>query len=143
LDILQEVAEKLNVELKILGIQGTQSHLTEQNGLCLSPLDFLKAFRDAAYVLTNSFHGTVFSAVFQKKWVTVSQGTKNNIRQVEFLEQIQAYSQFVPFLPSEIIVGLQQELDWNSINKNIKDFKEFSKDWLLNSISSSIQDNNI
>ena len=38
--------------------------------LSAGPAEFLGLFRDAAYVCTNSFHGTVFSVQFQKPFFT-------------------------------------------------------------------------
>lgn len=35
-----------------------------------NPLDFIKLLRNAAYVCTDSFHGTVFSIIFHKKFLT-------------------------------------------------------------------------
>lgn len=37
----------------------------------LYPVDFLRYFRDAEYVITNSFHGTCFSIIFEKKFYSL------------------------------------------------------------------------
>lgn len=41
------------------------------------PSDFLRYIRDAEIVVTNSFHGTAFSVIFQKKFFCVAHSTRN------------------------------------------------------------------
>lgn len=51
------------------------------------PVDFLRYVHDAAYVVTNSFHGTVFSVIFEKPFVCVPmEGTSS--RMVDLLTHI-------------------------------------------------------
>lgn len=41
------------------------------------PIDFLELIVNADYICTNSFHGTAFSIIFRKKFITVPHGTRN------------------------------------------------------------------
>lgn len=40
------------------------------------PVDFVNAFKNAGYVVTNSFHGTVFSLIFERKFYSVLPKTR-------------------------------------------------------------------
>ncbi len=52
------------------------------------PVDFLRYVHDAEYVVTNSFHGTVFSVIFEKQFICVPmQGTSS--RMVDLLNHLQ------------------------------------------------------
>ena len=55
-----------------------------------SPTDFIALFRDARYVVTNSFHGTAFSLLFHKDFYTeiVNPAGKRNVRAVNLLETV-------------------------------------------------------
>lgn len=54
-----------------------------------APDDFLGLFSKAEIVLTNSFHGTVFSILFRKDFYTVmKRGVENNSRQIDLLEAL-------------------------------------------------------
>lgn len=55
-----------------------------------SPEDFVALFRDAAYVITNSFHGTAFSLLFHKEFfsLTVDADGKRNERAINLLESV-------------------------------------------------------
>lgn len=63
-----EIAEKLN--LKIVSISNSPKNW---NGIAkakgVGPLDFLSLFYYADFILTNSFHGTAFSIIFNKKFL--------------------------------------------------------------------------
>lgn len=55
-----------------------------------SPQDFVSLFLNAEYVLTNSFHGTVFSILFHKKFWSQTQLVegKPNTRSINLLEKV-------------------------------------------------------
>lgn len=55
-----------------------------------SPQDFVSLFLNAEYVLTNSFHGTVFSVLFHKKFWSQTQliEGKPNTRSINLLEKL-------------------------------------------------------
>lgn len=42
------------------------------------PLEFLGLYQSASIVLTTSFHGTVFSLIFEKPFYTITPSSKNN-----------------------------------------------------------------
>lgn len=50
-----------------------------------TPGDFINLFKNAACVLTTSFHGTVFSLMFNTPFYTILQGTKADSRMVSLL----------------------------------------------------------
>ena len=47
-----------------------------EDGTC-GPEEFLRYIRDAEIVITNSFHGTAFSLIFEKKFLCVAHSTRN------------------------------------------------------------------
>lgn len=65
-----------------------------------SPIEFLHAIRDAEFVIATSFHGTAFSVIFEKQFITI--GLKNNadrvqtlLHQLDIVEHYQEYPQNV------------------------------------------------
>lgn len=52
-----------------------------------APDQFLTYIKNAAYVVTNSFHGTAFSIIYQKQFLTVPHTTRGK-RMVELLHKI-------------------------------------------------------
>ncbi len=68
---------------------------------------WLAAFRDAKYVITDSFHGTVFSIIFEKNFVAIG-------------NERRGYDRFVSLLGSfNLADKLVEENNINSINNNV------------------------
>lgn len=70
-----------------------------------SPETWLRQLRDAEYVVTNSFHATVFSSIFHKKFFTVVHGEKNegsNFRMYDYLKSIGLQDRMYSSVPETI-----------------------------------------
>ena len=66
----------------------------------LAPGDYLSLIRHAAYVVTDSFHGTAFSIIFEKKFVSINDGSpergyKNDVRISGILDKLGLGGRFV------------------------------------------------
>lgn len=65
-----------------------------KNHLVLTPFEALAAFRNAEFVVTDTFHGTIFSAKYAKRFVTISRPSNYNKMKslIEDLEIEQHYA---------------------------------------------------
>lgn len=92
----------------------------EKNGIIVekvktSPSDFLNYFRYASYVVTESFHGTAFSLIFERPFVCVSKRT-NDERLVNILELVDLKNRYVK--PSDLAeFDLTSPIDYVLVNK--------------------------
>lgn len=97
------------------------------------PEEWLRFFKDAKYVVTDSFHGTVFSLLFHKPFFVKVDGHHVNKRVKEFLTRLG--------LTERIIQGdltdeaLAQEIDYERVDKMLQDIREDSMKKLLEIIS--------
>lgn len=77
-------AEKFakNKKLKLLRISPSLYHVTRSGKLIYLPTqyEFLKYFMNAEYILTDSFHATVFSIIFNKKFIDILPANKTGTR---------------------------------------------------------------
>lgn len=64
------IASELGLELRI--VNAAYSKHTFQKGVILDsgPLEFLNLFMNAEFVCTDSFHGTAFSTIFEKQFLS-------------------------------------------------------------------------
>ncbi|KAA1174659.1 polysaccharide pyruvyl transferase family protein [Marinobacter salinexigens] len=77
---------------------------------------WLLAFRDARFVVTDSFHGTIFSILFNKPFITVGNSTRGLARFESLLSQFGLVERLVES-PTEIPLGLvQRQIDWEAVN---------------------------
>ncbi len=71
---IKSIREKLNT--KIVNLPHIDNYHKVDDGLGdidmydVDPFDFIRLIRDAEYVITDSFHGTVFSLLMHKKFLT-------------------------------------------------------------------------
>lgn len=96
----------------------------------VSPLNFLALIRDAKYVLTDSFHCTVFSALFSKPFFSFRRYKNDSVVSTNS----RLYSLLDTFgTPERLLTGnedmndcLAMEIDFDAIHKRLEDLREKS-----------------
>ena len=90
------------------------------------PADFINLIANSEYVISESFHGTVFSVIFHKKFLSVTQrktGEKNG----RVLELLQSVGIEKDVSDVELI---DYGFDWDYIDKNLAQYTQTSVDYL-------------
>jgi len=86
-EVADKIAKKLNLKIKILAPKVDRTvpkgHITNA-----SPGEFLELFSKASYIVTTSFHGTVFSIINEKKFLTMTFGNDVDIRSKNLLNSL-------------------------------------------------------
>lgn len=96
-----------------------------------APDDFLGLIHNAEIVLTNSFHGTVFSILFEKDFYTIiKSGVENNTRQISLLNTLKIDR--IRYENENFV--LADNLNWEYINNNLNSFRQKSIDYLIKAI---------
>lgn len=90
-----------------------------------SPMDFLSWILNAECIITNSFHGTVFSIIFHKKFVSHLRNTKGVPKQriINLLEQFRLSHRNT----DNAQLNMNQEEDWKYADEKIMQLK--SRSW--------------
>ncbi len=91
------------------------------------PLDFLSLIKNAKYIFSSSFHGTVFSILFHKKFMCFLSGDERDERILSLLEALKLeqciYSKDKPLFPN---------VNWVEVDKKMEDMREKSKLYITN-----------
>lgn len=74
--IARKIAKELNLKVKKIFSSVSLNPASWINASCL-PVDFVRLFRDARFVVTTSFHGTSFAINFCKEFYAVNTGEQN------------------------------------------------------------------
>lgn len=141
---LTEVCRLCGADFKALGIQGAEKRLPRDYRMSLTPVQFLAAIRDAAYVVTNSFHGMLFSLYFRKQFVFLKQsteiGVRQNVRQMEILRDLGLEDRILEVSsdPVEICNALIMGIDWGVVCDGIDRYRASSLLWLKNAVCGGI-----
>ena len=102
----------------------------------VSPADFVNLVKNAEYVCTDSFHGTVFSIIYSRTFFTFKRFTKKaslstNTRITSLLSRLG--------LTDRLVVDMDKipsdKIDWVETQKVVSDFRYSSSAYLLNSIN--------
>lgn len=108
------------------------------NLLCYSgddgPVEFLYRIKKARLVITDSFHGTVFSILYHKDFFSFSRGTIS-YRMQEWLSKLDLMDNYVDkFQPDSLTSSC---IDYDRIDKLIEEWRNHSMDYLMNALSES------
>jgi len=102
----------------------------------LGPAEFLGVYRKASFIVTSSFHGTVFSLLFEKKFITVGPSSKdNNVRQINLLEDVGLRDRFLFEDSTYDIDNFLVNIDYHNINEKISISRKVSIDFLSNNLA--------
>ena len=82
-----------------------------------TPFEVLSWFRDAAYVVTDTFHGSVFSIKYNKKFCTIVR-EMNNQKLTYLLNQFGLENRIVSNLP-DLENIIEPEIDYVPVNEKI------------------------
>lgn len=106
----------------------------------ISPIDFLNLVRGADYVCTDSFHGTVFSILNHKRFVTFNR-TNNNDKQtrnsrIDSLFELLGLEKQRYTENAKLIDILSQNINYAEVDQRLVDLRKETLSFLNNSLNS-------
>ena len=93
---------------------------------------WLMTFRDAAMVVTDSFHGSIFSILFKKEFYTLCNPKRGNTRIMDLLSQVGLESRLVS--DTEPVEPTEKEIDWNEVYSRLERRRAQSIEFLAGSL---------
>ncbi|HOF00120.1 MAG TPA: polysaccharide pyruvyl transferase family protein [Spirochaetota bacterium] len=135
LDIVK--AAKDYLKIKWIDLSNYDYSLFDKKEL-KGPINFLYRIKYAEYVVTNSFHGTVFSILYKKQFFTIpytNEFASRNARFLELLESLEL-SDRVVYSYDELNrkISSNQKINYDLVFEKLKILKQKSIDFLLNSL---------
>lgn len=108
-----------------------------------SPAVYLNLIKNAELILTTSYHGTIFSTIYKKKFFTIKNGGMygDDDRVKTLLEQINMQQNLIPY---EFDNGFNylKDIDYNNYDKKLYDLKAKSIKFLKDNLSEDKNENN-
>ncbi|MBD5401708.1 4Fe-4S binding protein, partial [bacterium] len=144
--ILKYISEKLNKKLyvstdadynKIKRSKITEGHILDE----ISIEDWLNYYKHANYIITDSFHGTCFSIIFEKQFTSIGNRNRGIGRFNSLLETFNLKDHMCETL--EDIKNndmLNLIIDYNEVGKNIENKKLISRNWLKEALEKPINE---
>lgn len=102
--------------------------------------DFLKAFMNASFVITDSFHGSAFSIIFNKPFLSIGNPGRGLERFNDLLGRLGMIDRFVGD-PNNIPHDEKYlaPIDYTDVNRIISEEKEHAVQWLRNAINTPVE----
>ena len=106
--------------------------------------DMMHLYKEASFVITDSFHGTAFSIIFNKPFISIKNFRRGAIRFEELLGEFNLKNRMISIDQNqkidEALINrlLIEPVEFTEINNQIIDLREKSINWLNHSINAPI-----
>jgi exopolysaccharide biosynthesis predicted pyruvyltransferase EpsI len=97
---------------------------------------WLQTLQNAEIVVTDSYHGVIFSIIFNKQFICIGNTQRGLTRMSSILKKIGLEERLVNTLGENINHLLDNKIDYSPVNLTLKAEKERSIEFLKNSINS-------
>lgn len=144
--LLDESPEKIDIVKYISSELGLVSHSVmaekqfkdvgkKQLGSCIFPRveRWLQGFIESEFVVTDSFHGTVFSIIFNKPFITILNESRGGDRFVSLLNMLNLSNRLVTTVEDASKV-LQTGINFKEVNQRLQAQRRKSIDFLKNNL---------
>lgn len=123
--IFDSISEKYNLPLHVF---------SAHDNISLSVEKWLAVFRDAKVVITDSFHGTVFSILFHKPFYTILNPHRGNERFTSLLSSLHLDNRIIE--TKEAVKHPATEINWDEIDDQLNLHKSESLKFLDDALNS-------
>ena len=102
----------------------------------LSPGNFVWLLRNASFICTSSFHGTAFSILFKKQFISIPADIRNS-RHINILEQLDLENRMV--LDNDPITDILniKDIDYERVEMKLNQLKVNSIKFLKDAIENA------
>lgn len=123
----QNMATQIGAEVVVIG-GGADKYFRRgiKNKQGLSPEQFVSYFANASCVVTNSFHGTAFSLIYNKPFYCLRTNTWKDERILSLLQQTNLMNRFVD--DSDVVN--YTSIDYKTINDKLQQMRKKSEDFI-------------
>ncbi|UYW02032.1 polysaccharide pyruvyl transferase family protein [Flavobacterium agricola] len=135
---IKKISQHLNIE--VFNCQPKADMYGKLNDYSLDDYKFptiqswLKGFHDADFVVTDSFHGTVFSIIFNKPFLAITNVERGASRFTSLLKLFNLEHRLVTDINNFDFNLLNKAIDYKKVNEIKERLKQESLDFLLTSL---------
>ena len=128
--VVHLIKEEKKIPVIVVRGGGKSGRIVGKEDATCGPAEFLRYIMNAEYVVTNSFHGTAFSLIFEKKFLCIAHSTRNT-RLINILQLINEEEKMIS---SNLNVYDDKIIEGNKYTNILERYINISKDYLLNNL---------
>ena len=135
---VRDFAARHKLKVIAAGGGGAYHAWCDDNIVVSGPFDLLSLFRDAAFVVTDTFHGSIFSMKFAKQFAVFLRAPNefgSNYNKVHFLLHQFGMESRIIDNPSDINDILTTPPPYDVFNKRLLDLRQASLDFLTKALA--------
>ena len=109
----------------------------DKNIVNLGPFEWLDYFKKAKYILSGTFHGTLYSLIYRKNFITsnnvgISNKTKTILSKINLMSRLtEGENNFQELF--------EHGIDYMSVNPKLNSLEEYSKNLLLEFVKNAVE----
>lgn len=136
-ELISDIAKQTNlIPFSLLPLNPTRDNIKNHFNECVYPPveNWLKAFIDAKMVITDSFHGCVFSIIFNKPFWVIVNKDRGESRFISLLNDFNLTNRIIATSPNESL-DFTRPIDWETVNLQKNILKQKSLKFLKDSLA--------
>ena len=134
--ILDESDEKICIIEKVaseLNLQPFTSMPKNRTDVFPPVTQWLRAFMDAKFVVCDSFHGAVFSIIFNKPFLIIGNKERGMTRFNSLLDTFELHNRMIDNI-SDLHAIISNPIDWEKVNRIREEMKTYSIQFLKSNL---------
>jgi len=132
--IVDKVCERLNLKASYINnrIQDYNARINERIAPSLSA--WMSGFFNSRFIITDSFHATLFALYFNKPFITVINESRGTARFHSLMEELSLQERLVSTTEAVTDELIDSHIDWTRINRVLEQQRAESIKFLTNSL---------
>lgn len=134
LDLAEEELKSKPVSIMPKGIFREVGKKNLKDCVCPPVTNWLRGFMDAEFVVTDSFHGTVFSIIFNKPFLAIGNVKRGVTRFSSLLKILGLEDRLVLKYDESILEKIKEPINYKEVNKLLEEKKKDAYNFLENAL---------
>ena len=123
---VERIADRLNSEIVSISLGNKLEYSVEE---------WLGLFDAAEYVVTDSFHGTVFSIIFHKSFTVIDNPSRGSARMLSLLKLLGTENRLLKEETLNSSENIEEFINWNTVDSYLKQAQRDGVDFLSKALS--------
>lgn len=131
--VASRIADSLNLKIKVLASR-TNYKISKDAITDADPRDFLMYFSNASFILTTSFHGTVFSIINEIPFYTLCFDSEVDLRSSSLLELVNLKNRMISGIKSIDSYNESLDVNFDEASKILQEHRQDSIDFITQAL---------
>lgn len=135
---LKEISQRLNLPIRNIGVispKGKIKVLIERFKPMKNVIEWVKNIANADFVVTNSFHGMVFSIIFRKQFIVFMNKERGAARFKSLLDMFGLKNRLSDIHNPNYLKIISSPINYDDIEPKIESWRKISFEYLKNALS--------